>query len=279
MLFWLDPNSLFIFTIEFTALDGLEDKEVTANLDCFKQNSFDYIYKELGFVRKNDSESDLTAMLRVMIIKSLGLSGEVEVIKFCTEQFVQATQSGVHKLDPNLRLAIYVVTASRHGVELFDDFIRLHQNCELSEEKNRLLAAMGQLKGQDAKERVLEYIMSPNVRYQDVIYGFQSVANSDPIGRRATWKFFIQHFDAIMERYKESSMMGSIIKRSFGLFFDDVSANEINAFFKDHPVPIAERAIEQMIEGIVTNGKVLERNRRSITDFLKSVRSNNKDEL
>ena len=51
-------------------------------------------------------------------------------------------------------------------------------------------------------------------------------------------------------------------------FTDPVKAKEVEAFFKVHVVPSAERTIKQSVESILANSKWINANRDDVAKFL-----------
>jgi puromycin-sensitive aminopeptidase len=61
------------------------------------------------------------------------------------------------------------------------------------------------------------------------------------------------------------------VKICCATFTSDEKAQEIDEFFKKHPTPAANRAIQQSIETIKTNTAWLKRDGKDIEEFLKNL--------
>ncbi|KAI0989893.1 hypothetical protein GJ496_006551 [Pomphorhynchus laevis] len=245
-------------------VDQIDKVEVTNKMNNYEISILRPVYEKHGWLAKR-GEDDLTAMLRSVLIRNMGLAGDPEIIKECVRMFESNGQ-----IDPNVRSAVYSVVAHSDSKYL-DEMMRRHQMSDLSEEKNRLLGAMGLVKDKIAKRRVLDYTMGEHVRNQDVFYGYTSVANADKEGRWITWEFFKEHIKVLSDRYKDSNMMSSLIKRSFNEFCDEKAIEEIKAFFEKHPQENAGMAINQVLENIATNIQAFRRDSADIEKYLNDV--------
>ena len=75
------------------------------------------------------------------------------------------------------------------------------------------------------------------------------------------WGFLQERFEDIWGLVKKASpsLMGAVIKFICGGFASEARAGEIEAFFKEHPLPAHTRTIDQVLENIRSNATFLQR--------------------
>jgi len=89
------------------------------------------------------------------------------------------------------------------------------------------------------------------------------------LGRDMTWKWLQDNWSELEKRYGEA---GGHIPRIIGYtvngFTTEERANEVETFFANHPVAIAERTIKQSLETIRSTAKWLNRDRVGVAQWL-----------
>ncbi|CAF1258735.1 unnamed protein product [Adineta steineri] len=125
-------------------------------------------------------------MLRPMILSIVGKSGDQDVINEAKKRFERHIAGDL--IDPNIREAVYAIV-SRYGDEKTQEELRkLYSAADMTEEKVRLLSAMGQSLKPEVIENTLKFTFEgDNVRMQDSFYGLIGYALSRD-GRNLVWK-------------------------------------------------------------------------------------------
>ena len=106
----------------------------------------------------------------------------------------------------------------------------MYRETDLSEEKNRILRAMGKVKDTELLNQVLDLSISPEVRNQDTIIVLSS-ASSTKIGRDKVWALFKNNMKLFQERYS-SFVMTRYVKvcEIIGKEMKLISCREIRPF-------------------------------------------------
>jgi len=125
------------------------------------------------------------------------------------------------------------------------------------EEYYRFFNALPSFRDPALVQRTLQFAISPDVRTQDtptLIGGLMS----QPWSRDAAWAFVKSNWDALN---KSLGVFGGItrIAGSVGGFCSGDRKAEVEQFFKEHPLPSAERTLKQAFERIDTCVAVKER--------------------
>jgi aminopeptidase N len=89
------------------------------------------------------------------------------------------------------------------------------------------------------------------------------------LGRELAWKFLQEKWAGFEKRLGESQfLLSRVISLATKDFTDPAKAKEVEAFFKVHVVPSAERTIKQSVESILANSKWISSNREAVAKFL-----------
>eukprot|EP01132_Coremiostelium_polycephalum_P001267 gene1267-1596_t len=206
------------------------------------------ISKKLGFnAIKGEPSSDV--LLRERIQTKLGSLGEPEVLAECRKRFDEFIKDD-KSLDNNIRKTV-LSTVLYHGGETEQQvLISKYLKSQLTADKNAYLVVIPNTSSESLVEKALEFSLSKDVRSQNTYAVWIYVPNKF---KDVAWKYFVKHFDSINNRFKESMLFAHIISGTFKSKLPQSTIDEIEQFFKLHPVPIADRAIKQELETIVVN--------------------------
>jgi hypothetical protein len=114
------------------------------------------------------------------------------------------------------------------------------------------------------KLRTMQWAME-EVKIQDFFYPMAGVSRSGKEGALCAWTFFQDNFDRLKGKVKTANpaLFSAVIVYCCGGFASLERANEIELYFKNHPVPHSAQRISQMLESIRVNGFFLEKVRTS----------------
>jgi len=128
-----------------------------------------------------------------------------------------------------------------------------------------VLATLGVTNDPKLKLRTLEWSVSGEVKLQDFFYPMGSVGHSSKAGVEISWQFFQDNFDKIKDMIGKAnaSLLDACIVNCAGGFCSAEKADEIDAFFKAHPLPQNARKIAQTVEAMRTNAKFLDKLKNS----------------
>ncbi|XP_013422080.1 puromycin-sensitive aminopeptidase-like [Lingula anatina] len=244
--------------------------QYTDFFDSFKAfgcKLFDKIAQKLGWDPK-PKESHLDAMLRGLVLGRLGTYGHEATVAEARKRF-QAHAEGSTILPADLRGPTYTVVLKHGDDKVFEQLLKLFRAADLHEEKVRIMRNLGAVKQDHLIKRVLEFAMSEEVRSQDTVFVVGG-ATGTVEGRELVWTFLKDKWDVLYERYGRGFLLARLIMFSTEKFASEEKAKEIEAFFKEHPAPAAERTIQQSCENIRLNAAMLERDAENIRAFLKS---------
>lgn len=220
------------------------------------------ISEHVGWKQK-DNETHTDKLLRSRILRGFAnLAKDPATVFEAYRQF----KSGF--ISPDLKEAVYAIVADHGSDAEYHALLDLYRATGLSEEKTRILRALGKFRSQALIESVLEFMLSDEVRPQDVFFISGSVG-ANAYARDRAWEFLKNNFAELSRRYSDGGifMFQSIIGGLINDFVSEGKAREIEEFFASHPVPSAKRTIEQSLEHIRMNARWLSRDAANIKKF------------
>lgn len=140
--------------------------------------------------------------------------------------------------------------------QLIETFPKLTSNVE----QTHIFHASGYALQESLKVQSLNWAIRGEVKIQDFFMIFGSVSSSSSDGLELMWKFLQSNFDLIygMVKTASPSIMDAVIRTCAAGFASEAKASEIEAFFKDHPLPQNKRTIAQVLEEMRSNAKFLD---------------------
>jgi puromycin-sensitive aminopeptidase len=253
-----------------SALDNiLEETPHSTRFATFARSALAPIASKLGWSQSADEHHTIT-LLRESVLHAMGSYGDYNTIAKAKTHFHEHA-SDIRSADPNLRKAIYGITAQYGDNKTFNTMLEMYRKETFQEEKIRLLMALGKFSDPVSVPTALEYTFSSGeVRPGDLFYMFSSLG-SHAHGRRAVWKFITANWKSMSERYASGGMkmLGHIIAGACNSFARAEDAAVIEQFFKDNPAPSATRSIAETIERISVKATWYERDKDDIASALK----------
>jgi len=264
------------YTVWADLIGSLSD---LASVWCFEPTYPDlknFIRKLLGPISSKlgwdarPGESSLDSLLRPVVLSALGSNGDKEVIAEAHRRFA-AAEKDPSTLPADLRFVVYKLhLANSEGREAYDTLKNMFIKSDGQEEKLRALRALGATKDKALIHETLKFALSDAVRSQDIFFVIGSTAHN-PASREDTWKFLQSDFSDFMRRLGDSQFL---LARIISLATKDLNtleyARQVEEFFKEHPVPQAERSIKQSLESIRANANWLNSSRDDVAAFLAS---------
>jgi puromycin-sensitive aminopeptidase len=127
-------------------------------------------------------------------------------------------------------------------------------------EKKDVYSALGFTPKLEDKRAVLDWCTSGAVKLQDFFYPMSSVAGSGQEGAELAFDYMKKNFDRIHAMVKKGSpsLIMAVISYCCSGFATRDRAEEIEQFFKENPVPLANRRVAQIIESTKANAAFLQ---------------------
>ncbi|RNA09032.1 puromycin-sensitive aminopeptidase-like [Brachionus plicatilis] len=213
-------------------------------------------------------ESGLQGMCRATVLRTLGINGDRDTIDEAKRR-LEAHFKG-NLIPADLRSAVYSSALYDSEEALLDKLIDLHNKSDLQEEKMRIATSLGSVRSEALIKKVLHFALSPSVRSQDSVTVICAVCSntSTKLSSDLTWQFVKENWDTIHSRYSSGFLITRLCKTVSENFATQKDYEDVEAFFKAHPVAAAQRSIQQGLESIQVNQAWLKRDEQKLRSFL-----------
>ncbi|EGC37760.1 hypothetical protein DICPUDRAFT_46283 [Dictyostelium purpureum] len=202
---------------------------------------------KLGFDTKpSDSSSD--TLLRGKINGKLGALGDKDIVEESRKRF-ELYEKDQSSLDSNIRSCVLLTYVKNGGEAEQQKIIDLYRKTTDIAEKLALLVVIPFSPNEALVRKALEFSISKDVRSQDS-YALWRVPNTY---KPVVWKYLTENFAKINEIFGESGLFPYMISFSLTSKMSDEQYKEVENFFKEHPVPMADRSIKNDLEKIQNN--------------------------
>ena len=195
-------------------------------------------------------EGPRTPTLRAQMVAALGTIGAAPDIRAEAQRRLDAAEGGSAALDPDLASAIIATVAASGGPEDYERFVEHYRHPATPQEEIRYLYALAGFTDPALATRTFEFART-EVRSQDAPFVIQLLLAGRDTGV-STWRRVQEHWDELVAR-----IPANIVPRMVGgvtsLCRDRELAAEVTAFVRAHPLPIAQRTVDQTLERLAIN--------------------------
>ncbi|KAI4316496.1 hypothetical protein L6164_024476 [Bauhinia variegata] len=224
-------------------------------LDCIKQffvNLLQYSAERLGWDPK-PGESHLDAMLRGEVLTALAKFGHDLTLDEATRRFQAFLENrNTPLLPPDIRKATYVAVMWRAGKSNrlgYESLLKVYRETDLSQEKTRILSSLSSSPDPDLVFEVLNFMLSPEVRSQDAVFGL-AVSQE---GREIAWTWLKENWEKISKTYGSGFLITRFVSAVVSPFASFEKAKEVEEFFATHSTPAIARTLKQSLERVHIN--------------------------
>ena len=135
------------------------------------------------------------------------------------------------------------------------------------QEEQRFLYALADVRRPEQMARVLDLVMTPEVRTQNAPFLISACIANREHGALA-WRLVHERWDEMNERFPSNS----IVRMLHGIrsVSDPALAADVEAFVAEHPVPQAKQTLQQHLERMRVSVALRERERERLTALFAS---------
>ena len=226
------------------------DQHLTTGADrqqyeAWVRQTFGPVGEQLGWTpQPNDSEEQ-----RARRADLLTLVGEVGHDPKLAEFSRQLTEKALRgeAVDPTLLYPALNIATRNGDAALYDAVQKRAQSSGSPEEAFRFLRALGNFQKPALVERSLEYAVSSQVRSQDAPFLIGRLMGN-PDTQDQAWDWIRQHWSQVEAKLTNFST-GAVVDGA-GSFCDAGHKQQVQDFFSQHPIPSAQRTLQQSLEFI-----------------------------
>ena len=234
------------------------DEDIRKSINNIMLKTLGNIYKKLGFdapklasaskggdktEKKEEKETDKedetrSGLFRPLIIGAMAKYKDEEVIAEILKRFHGFMDDEKYDNDdvcPSAIRSVVYVNAIKNGGEKEFTQLKKYYNCTTDAmEKNFALRSLGYVKYDDkAIEDTLEWIIgSEEVRSQDKVFPYRTLANSGGRGRELSWQFLKKRWTDWFKRFEGGFLVQHLAKIPSGFVTED-KAKEVKNFINN----------------------------------------------
>ncbi len=214
---------------------------------------------KLGLNPKKN-EDEFSSMFRPSVITGLGILGDEKIAEFAKENIEKAIKGDI---DPNIRNAIYFVSAWNGDKEVFEMLKNAYIKEEFPEKKVYLLLSLGFFKEEQLCKEALEFSLSKHVKLQDSFYVASEVA-SNPANKWILLDWVEKNWNELRSRFGAGNHILPRFVSVFSSYYGYEKLNEIKRFFtnKKNYTPMIKKDLDETLESIEINTLFMEHIRK-----------------
>ena len=193
---------------------------------------------------RNEKQSE--SLLRASLIPMLARLGDAGATAGAQDR-VGDLLRGRSDLHPDLHEPVMSAAAWSGGRRLHADLVSAHRRAGTQEEKARVLSALCSFGDASLLRRTLEFSRTREVRSQNMHLPIMRVA-ANPHGRTVLWPWLKKHWTGLSGKVGKGNPLLARVVSSVGMVTEPSGEAQVRRFFKSHPVPGTERALNQAME-------------------------------
>ena len=246
-----------------------DDDEIVAPLRSFTAPLFTRLGDELGWEKKEGENSTDTIKRATVIGMLIHTRNEATVAK-AKELFAKRDSCNI---DKDLKSLVYRTAMKEGTEETYKELKVIYECSDLADEKRRAFTSMGAASDPALQRKTLVWaLLSGEVRNQDVPMLVASVSRSKR-GGKVCWEFFKENFDQIEANFSagQSFLLSGLVSACTSNLKTEEDICDVNAFFDEHPMPSAARAIKKSVEKIKLLSSRRARESKPLLHYLQSL--------
>jgi len=225
----------------------------------YNKEHFQRLFDRLGWDKKAE-EKHTTALLRSLVIGSLGRLGDEEILEEAKKRFNEFLKNP-DSLHPDLRSVVYSLVAWGGDDKTYEILLKLFRKATMQEEKLRFLGALSTFQDERLLARTLKFVLTKEVRSQNLHLPIMRMA-TNPYGRKLVWPWVKKNWKQIVKKFGVGSPLINRVLGTISAVYDSKKEPEIRRFFKLHPMPGTEMKLAQTLERLRIYSSFLERTRK-----------------
>ena len=199
---------------------------------------------ELGWNASPDDRYQ-ARRLRALLLRTAGILGDDAAVQATARDVLDSVAADPGAVDGDVADAVVAVVAASGGFAEFERMLQLRRKATNPQDEVRYLRAAAAVPEKETALRLIDMILSGEVRSQDATWLVARLIGHRDTGR-AVWERVKHDWDALLEAMPASHkwrMLDWIMYRS-----EPDVALDIERWLRDHPIPGAEQITAQQLE-------------------------------
>merc|ERR1719361_3233383 len=255
-----------VWNVLLTAMHDVEhivdgDEQIMKDINQLMVRTLTNIYKKLGMdpaeEQKDDKEDETTSgLFRPLIVGAMAKYKNEEVIAEMMKRFhaFMDNKYDDDALSSSIRGTTFANCIKNGKEKEYNALKQYYNTTENPLDKSSALRSLGMVRYSDkAMSDFLEWVISSDeVRSQDKVFPYRSIASSGSKGREMAWQFLQKRWDEWFKLFEGGFLVQHLAKIPSG-FVTAEKAKEVEAFYAEIDAPVCKRAMKQCIESISQN--------------------------
>ncbi len=243
----------------YILLEQLGNEEVFSKFLAFGKTLVVKVLTTVGWDSKPD-EGHTDKLLRATVMGLLDtFAWQDATVAAEAKRRFDAHWTDASALPAEYKTTVFKIVLMNGGAKEYEAVLKSYNDTEDNQERKYAMFSLGATNDIALKKRTLDWaVKSGDVKLQDFFYPLGAVASS-AAGSVLAWEYFQTHFELIKEKLSKASpsLMDAVILNCISRFCTAARADEIDAYFKAHPLPSSERRISQSLENMRTSSQML----------------------
>lgn len=247
-----DEEEHAIWSVIVAGLGSIEhhalEETVRGRFEEFVGDLLRPAFARVGWAPRN-GDTDLQRKLRGMLIAALGTLGRDEEVIEEAASIVSRVLSGADAIDPEVVTAALSVYAYHGGAAEYETLWETYQKATTPLEQRRYLRSVAGVQEADLAVSTLDKIVGGDIRTQDGFWVFAHLLGGH--AGPAVWTSARKRWDEVLAVMPGMTRL-RVVEGLPALSRPEVAA-DVKAFFAEHPIPDARRALAQKLERLEAN--------------------------
>ena len=211
------------------------------------------------------AEPDEVRLRRAALLRLVGGVAEAPDVLAESRRRLDGYLADRGSLEPNLADSVVALAARVGDSALYERYRTVAADARTPQEQRRFLLNLSSFRGRESIDRTLAALLTSEIPTQDVAFLLMRMFGN-PNGRDGAWRFLRRRWTAIRKRIPPL-MLARLVEATPALRTPR-HASEVRAFFRDHPLPEASRALRQALERFRLNAELRRRTAPGVARWL-----------
>lgn len=238
-------------------------------INAFRADVFGPMARALTLDFGSDDSSE-TRELRATVVASAAAAGDAWTLAQIEERFAPLRTHGDDShIHPDL-LGIVLSQAVKHGGDAeYEAVMGVYRKPTTPAHKMSAMMALGSTQRPELIERTIAFLFSGEVKTQDYMYFFISLARNTA-SRRVLWETVKARFDELTKAFEGNFSLASLIKASISMFSQEADAQDVERFFAERNTSKFSMSLAQGLDSVRAQAQWLQRDAADVESWLRS---------
>ncbi len=250
-----------------SGLDRLESLVAADAKEGFRVIAHDILSPMLANVGLTpvEDEPQRDRQLRADLVKAMGTIAEDPDVQSECQRTVSVGRRDSELVDPGLMSAAIGVAAHVGDEADFADYAAEYTTNTNPQQQLRFLYGLTGFPSDELVGQFRQMVIDGGIRSQDAPFALR-VALTNPAAALPTWEFIKENWDKLKELFASGSM-SRMLEGVASLDTPDM-VEDVAAFVADHPLPQAEKTVQQILEKQRVNSALRLREAERLSSFV-----------